>query len=115
MAPGPPRRTRGRAISSPSTARPCALEVVDPAKGTIVAGAPLAGSPDYVRYVAATNEVWVTEPDKDGIEIFTLSDAKPPVPAHKAFLAIPGGPESLVIDNAAKVALRQPLEETPRW
>ena len=79
------------------------LEVVDPAEGKIVAGAPLAGSPDYVRYVAATSEVWVTEPDKDGIEIFSLSAAKPPVPAHKAFLAIPGGPESLVIDNAAKV------------
>ena len=79
------------------------LEVVDPAQGKIVAGAPLAGSPDYVRYVAATNEVWVTEPDKEGIEIFSLSDAKPPVPTHKAFLAVPGGPESLVIDNGAKV------------
>jgi hypothetical protein len=79
------------------------LEVIDPAKGTLVAGAPLAGSPDYVRYVALTNEVWVTEPDKDGIEIFTLSNAKPPVPAHAAFLAVPGGPESLVIDARAKV------------
>lgn len=79
------------------------LEVVDPAQGKIVAGAPLTGSPDYVRYVAATHEVWVTEPDKDGIEIFSLSEAKPPVPTHKAFLAIPGGPESLVIDNGAKV------------
>jgi DNA-binding beta-propeller fold protein YncE len=79
------------------------LEVVDPAKGKIVAGVPLAGSPDYVRYVAATNEVWVTEPDKDGIEIFSLSAATPPVPVHKVFLAIPGGPESLAIDNGAKV------------
>ena len=59
-------------------------------------------SPDYVRYVAATHEVWVTEPDKEGIEIFSLSEAEPPVPAHKAFLAIPGGPESLVIDNAPR-------------
>ena len=80
------------------------LSVVDPKKGTIVAGAPLAGSPDYVRFVAATNEVWVTEPDKDGIEIFALSPANPPMPTHKAFLAIPGGPESLVIDAAAKRA-----------
>jgi DNA-binding beta-propeller fold protein YncE len=79
------------------------LEVIDPAKGAIVAGAPLAGSPDYVRYVATTNEVWVTEPDKDGIEIFSLSNAKPPVPAHATFLSIPGGPESLVIDTRAKV------------
>jgi hypothetical protein len=80
------------------------LEVVDPAKGTIVAGAPLAGGPDYVRYVASTHEVWVTEPGKEGIEIFALSEATPPVPSHKAFLAVPGGPESLAIDNRAKVA-----------
>jgi hypothetical protein len=80
------------------------LEVVDPAKGAIVAGAPLGGSPDYVRYVASAHEVWVTEPDKERIEIFTLSDATPPVPIHKAFLAIPGGPESLAIDNRAKMA-----------
>jgi DNA-binding beta-propeller fold protein YncE len=79
------------------------LEVVDPAKGEIVAGAPLGGSPDYVRYVATTHEVWVTEPDKEGIEIFSLSDAAPPVPTRKAFLAVPGGPESLAIDNRAKV------------
>jgi hypothetical protein len=80
------------------------LSVVDPKKGTIAAGAPLAGSPDYVRYVAATNEVWVTEPDKDGIEIFALSAADPPVPSHAAFLSIPGGPESLMIDSGAKRA-----------
>jgi hypothetical protein len=79
------------------------LEVIDPVKGAIVAGAPLAGSPDYVRYVAPTNEVWVTEPDQGGIEIFTLSNARPPVPAHAAFLAVPGGPESLAIDARAKV------------
>jgi len=79
------------------------LEVIDPAKGAIVAGAPLAGSPDYVRYVATTNEVWVTEPDKDGIEIFSLSNAKPPVPTHATFLSVPGGPESLVIDARRKV------------
>ncbi|MFL6192536.1 MAG: YncE family protein [Thermoanaerobaculia bacterium] len=80
------------------------LSVVDPRKGTIVAGAPLAGSPDYVRFVARTREVWVTEPDKDGIEVFALSAAKPPVPSHKAFLSIPGGPESLVIDHGGKRA-----------
>jgi hypothetical protein len=80
------------------------LSVVDPRKGTIVTGAPLGGSPDYVRFVAATNEVWVTEPDKEGIEIFALSAADPPVPEHRAFLAVPGGPESLVVDAGRKRA-----------
>src|SRR6266545_1071498 len=80
------------------------LSVVDPRKGKIVAGAPLAGSPDYVRFIAATHEVWVTEPDKEGIEIFSLSAADPPVPAHKDFLNVPGGLESLVIDAGRKRA-----------
>jgi hypothetical protein len=80
------------------------LSVVDPRLGKIVAGAPLAGSPDYVRYIAATREVWVTEPDKEGIEIFSLSAADPPVPSHKDFLTVPGGVESLVVDVGRKRA-----------
>jgi hypothetical protein len=76
------------------------LVVVDPAARTVVAKADLAGSPDYVRWVAPTGEIWVTEPDKDCIEIFTLPVSGPPVPVHKEFLATPGGPESLVIDAA---------------
>lgn len=92
---------KGYLFASDRTAK--RLVVIDPAKGAIVGGAPLGGSPDYVRYVATTNEVWVTEPDKDGIEIFSLSSAMPPVPAHAAFLSVPGGPESLVIDTRRKV------------
>jgi hypothetical protein len=74
------------------------LIVLDPASRAVVAKAALAGSPDYVRWVEPTGEVWVTQPDQDRIEIFTLPASGPPVPAHKAFLAIPGGPESLVVD-----------------
>lgn len=74
------------------------LDVVDPAARKIVASAKLAGSPDYVRFVETTSEVWVTEPDKERIEIFRLSGARPPVPSHEAFVAVPGGPESLVVD-----------------
>ncbi|HEX3128375.1 MAG TPA: hypothetical protein VH394_13680 [Thermoanaerobaculia bacterium] len=80
------------------------LSVVDPRQGKIVGGAPLAGSPDYVRYVAATNEVWVTEPDKAAIEIFSLSHADPPVPKHEAVIVVPGGLESLVVDAGRKLA-----------
>lgn len=73
------------------------LQVVDPAAGKIVTGAKLAGSPDYVRYVVPTRELWVTQPDAERIEIFRL-EGKPPQPVHVAFLPVPGGPESLVID-----------------
>jgi hypothetical protein len=76
------------------------LVVLDPATRSIVARAGLAASPDYVRWVAPTGEIWVTQPDKDRIEIFTLPATGPPVPAHKEFIATPGGPESLVIDAA---------------
>jgi hypothetical protein len=80
------------------------LSVVDPRKGKIVSGAALAGSPDYVRFVAPTNEVWVTEPDKEAIEIFSLSHADPPVPKHETLLVVSGGLESLVVDAGRKLA-----------
>ena len=41
--------------------------LVDPRAKKIVGGAELAGSPDYVRWVEPQREVWVTEPDKEGI------------------------------------------------
>jgi hypothetical protein len=76
--------------------------VIDPRARKIVARARLAGGPDYVRYVAATRELWVTEPGDDRIEVFALSPPapdRPPAPAHAAFIPIRGGPESLVIDG----------------
>ena len=75
------------------------LAVVDLQSRRIVARAPLASAPDYVRFVAATHEVWVTEPGRQRIEVFSLGKATPPVPTHAAFIAAPGGPESLVVDG----------------
>lgn len=82
------------------------LAVVDPRSHRIVARAPLASAPDYVRFVAPTREVWVTEPGKHRIEVFSLAPAatttaaNPPLPTHASFIDVPGGPESLVIDAA---------------
>jgi hypothetical protein len=85
-----------------------ALVVIDPRARKIVGRAALAGGPDYVRYVAATRELWVTQPGESRIEVFALAQAsqpakpsknEPPVPAHAAFIPIRGGPESLVIDG----------------
>jgi hypothetical protein len=75
------------------------LAVIDPKSLRIVARAPLASAPDYVRFVAATHEVWVTEPGKQRIEVFALGSATPPAPKPIAFIAAPGGPESLAIDG----------------
>ena len=67
--------------------------VINSASRTITARAKLAAGPDYVRYVAPTHELWVTEPDADRIEIFTISPLR-----HVAFVSVEGGPESLLID-----------------
>ena len=75
------------------------LAVVDPRTRRIAARVSLAGAPDYVRYVAATRELWVTQPAQERIEMFALSSERPPTPKHLAFLPVPGGPESLAIDG----------------
>jgi len=72
------------------------LSVVDASTRQIAGSARVATTPDYVRFVAATDEVWVTEPDAEQIEVFTLAGA---TPSHAALIATPGGPESLVVDG----------------
>jgi hypothetical protein len=58
----------------------------------------LGASPDYVRWVAPTREVWVSQPDAERIEVFTVPSGPNPIPVHAATIPVPGGPESLVID-----------------
>jgi hypothetical protein len=73
------------------------LDTVDPNTKQIIVRARLASGPDYVRFVAETNEVWVTEPGAQRIEIFSLSDHGTPAATHSGFIPVRGGPESLVI------------------
>ena len=56
----------------------------------------LAAAPDYVRVVPAAREVWVTEPSRKQIEVFR-ADAGGTL-SHVTNIAVPDGPESLVID-----------------
>ncbi len=80
------------------------LDVVDPSTAMIVADAPLAGGPDYVRYVGTTHEVWVTEPSSKQIEVFALPSPGAPRPTSVGFIKFDDGPESLVIDGTRKRA-----------
>jgi len=80
------------------------VDVIDPHTQTIVGFASLSGSPDYVRYVELTDELWITEPDQEQIEVFTLPDGDAPTPDYSTVISIPGGPESLVIDGTRKRA-----------
>jgi len=73
--------------------------IIDPATRRVTARAKLGGSPDYVRYVGATRELWVTEPDSERIEVFTISTKRDALTSVSS-IAVPGGPESLVIDAA---------------
>jgi hypothetical protein len=80
------------------------IVVVDPVAGKILGAAPLQAAPDYIRYVAATNELWVTQPDKGQIEVFTLPDNNPPIPVSNGVIPVGDGPEALVIDKARGLA-----------
>jgi DNA-binding beta-propeller fold protein YncE len=75
------------------------LVVVDPRTNAIAARAPLAAEPDYVRYVAKTDEIWVTQPSAAAIEIFSLAKEGVPVPSHAYAIPVDNGPESLVVDQ----------------
>lgn len=75
------------------------LNVVDVGSKKIVSSATLASSPDYVRFLSTLNELWVTEPDSDRIEIFSLPERADVPPLHSGFVEVKGGPESLLIDE----------------
>jgi hypothetical protein len=81
-------RTRGHSVSATSAdagqgqlfaidrdAR--ALVGIDLSTRRAVARMPLGGGPDYVRWIAP-DEVWVTEPAREAIEIFRFEAGPPP-------------------------------------
>jgi hypothetical protein len=74
------------------------LVAADPAARRIVAEVRLGGEPDYVRWVAPRQEVWVTEPGR--IETFLLEPGPLPLLVRSGDIAVEDGPESLVIDPA---------------
>lgn len=74
------------------------LVVADPTTRRIVARVALGGGPDYVRWVAPTREVWVTEPERNVIETFRLEATSPPTLTGTGTIDVPDGPEALEID-----------------
>jgi len=80
------------------------INAVDLKATAVVDSSSLAGGPDYVRFIGTTNEVWVTEPSSERIEIFTFSAKPKPVLSHSGFIDVPGGPESLIEDRTRQLA-----------
>lgn len=77
---------------------------LDPSSHREVARAPLAAGPDYVRYVAPLHQLWVTEPGRAQIERFAVHGGSHPRLRRLGVIAVPGGPEALVIDAADHAA-----------
>src|SRR5580765_2662915 len=69
--------------------------VADPKEKKIVSKSPLEAGPDYVRFVAPSKEIWVSEPKKKDIEWFKLDGT---TLTRGGAIAVEGGPESLVVD-----------------
>lgn len=74
------------------------VKVVDPRTAEVLAAAPLAGGPDYVRWIESVREIWVTEPDREQVEVFALSTGSRPELRRVSAIPVKGGPESLVVD-----------------
>jgi DNA-binding beta-propeller fold protein YncE len=74
------------------------LVAVDPGTRRLVARAKLGGVPDYVRWVDPTREVWVTEPEREWIEIFRFQGGAAPALTRTGTISVPAGPESLAVD-----------------
>jgi streptogramin lyase len=75
------------------------LVQVDPRDAQRKATLGLRASPDYVRFVEETRELWVTEPDAGQIEVIALGGPPPSALKSTALIAVQRGPESLVIDH----------------
>jgi hypothetical protein len=80
------------------------LVAIDSSSGKVVFAAALSSDPDYVRYVSLGNELWVTEPDAEIIEIFKFDRSPTPKLTAIDRVSVKGGPESLVIDRRTKRA-----------
>lgn len=74
------------------------LVQVDLASGKRVHALRLQGEPDYVRFIAGTHELWVTEPHDGTIEVVELGKDNPPSLRSVRRVEVPRGPEALVID-----------------
>ncbi len=81
-----------------------ALVVIDADSHQVVGRRKLASTPDIVRFAASQKEVWVTEPGAGQIEIFRVHPSARPILAKRATIAVPGGPESLAIDDQRDMA-----------
>ena len=90
------------------------LDLADPVSKKILAKTKLAAGPDYVRYVGATNEVWVTEPHASQIEIFSLPEPGW-LPARRHPLAPSPAVSSVTSFDSLRIEFACRIHRLHRW
>ncbi|WP_214366486.1 YncE family protein [Pseudonocardia sp. H11422] len=82
------------------------ITVVDPADGAVLSSVSTSAPPDYIRYVAVTGELWVTQPagSPSGIEIFAVPGGSVPTPRQSGFIAVLDGPEGFALSSTTDTA-----------
>jgi hypothetical protein len=73
------------------------VRVVDESTKAIVASAPLMAAPDYLRWLASTGEIWVTEPGT-GLEVLTANGMSAPTQATVIGMSAVA-PEAIAVDE----------------
>lgn len=74
------------------------LYMVDPTSHTIVGQGALSASSDYVRWLDSSQELWVSEPDSERVEVLHFAAKPEPHVESVGKIEVPEGPESLVLD-----------------
>ncbi|MFD1210919.1 YncE family protein [Arthrobacter sp. GCM10027362] len=90
------------------------IDVLDPGDGRLISSAAVAAPSDYIRYVPATRELWVTEPAKEGIEIFALGKSLGEAPRRSGFISVPGGVEGLTLTSNGAAAYTHAGDDVAR-
>ncbi|WP_157575140.1 YncE family protein [Jiangella muralis] len=77
------------------------LAVIDPTGGQLRTSVEVGATPDYVRYLPDSGELWVAEPSGDGIEVFAVPNRPTIPPQRTGFISVPDGPEGLTVATLA--------------
>ncbi|MGE5184118.1 MAG: YncE family protein [Acidobacteriota bacterium] len=75
------------------------IVAIDVASGAMVGTAPMPGNPDYVRFSPTTNEVWVSLPATNRLEILDAASL-----AAVGSVTLPAPPEGLTFDGGRAYA-----------
>ncbi len=80
------------------------IKTIQLSTGVMISSTPVQAAPEYIRFVSATNELWVTEKSLHQIEVFSVSEDEPPVLQSTGIISVPNGPEGLAVDDLRGLA-----------